>query len=379
MIEQLLDKQKGILRLQPTYVRRFYMDGGRLAGGEPGASFDPRDGLWKPERWIASGTAAVNPHPIRGEGLSRVALPFGSRLNETRDAPTLVEAFSVAGERMLGRERYRAHGPEFRVLIKILDGHTPIVFHFHADDAAVRKFPKHFAGHRFGKDEAYYFLDRPKGRCPYTHVGLRPGTSPDDLRMAIARGSEATLDLSPAFLQTWEEGFFVPAGVVHRPGTALTLELQQPSDVYTLLEDHMDDTHFSPKQMHAGFRSLREAMRFIDFKAATAGDILERYRLVPRPASRKRLRGGSEDWIFPPEICGKFSGKRLRVQSRLTTIEPQCYAVLVWKGSGRFGPHRIRSGDEFFVTHDAARAGVDIERTGGESLELFKFFAAPVK
>lgn len=278
---------------------------------------------------------------------------------------------------MLGAARYRAHGPEFRVLIKILDGDTPIVFHFHADDAAVTKYPKHFAGHRFGKDEAYYFLDRPKSRCPYTHVGLRPGTSPEELAAAIAAGSERTLELSPVFLQTWEEGFFVPAGVVHRPGSALTLEIQQPSDVYTLLEDHMEDATFTPEQMHPGFKSLEASLKFVDMKTSTDRDILKKFRLVPSGVG-KRLKGAVEDWIFPQKVCRKFSGTRLRVTGRTVTVEPECYAVLVWKGEGRFGPHAVRGGDEFFVTHEAARKGVAIERTGGEYLELFKFFAAPV-
>src|SRR5690606_13943491 len=113
-----------------------------------------------------------------------------------------------------------------------------------------------------------------------------------------------------------EEGFFVPAGVVHRPGTALTLEIQQPSDVYTLLEDHMDDTKFSPEQMHPGFRKLADSFEFIDFKASTAKDILDRYRLIPSAVSRKAARGATEDWIFHAEICKKFSGKRLRVTGK---------------------------------------------------------------
>ncbi len=367
-IERVLDRQQGILKLKPTHVRRFYMDGGRMSGGEPGGTFNPRDGLWKPERWIASTTVAINLHPMADEGLSQLAA----------GKATLRDALLAAPERMLGAKRAKAQPGEFRVLIKILDGHTPIVFHFHADDKAVSRNPKQFAGHRFGKDEAYYFLDKPKGRCPYTHVGLRPGTGPKELRAAIAAGSERTLELSPVFLQRFDEGFFVPAGVVHRPGSALTLEIQQPSDVYTLLEDHMERARFSPEQMHPGFGSLDEALKFVDFKASSQKDILERYRLVPRPAAKKQPRGAKEDWIYPPDICAKFSGKRLRLDGALTTIEKDCYAVLVWKGKGKFGPHKVAGGDEFFVTAEAARKGVEVQRVGGETLELFKFFAAPV-
>ena len=78
------------------------------------------------------------------------------------------------------------------------------------------------------------------------------------------------------------------------------------------------------------------------------------------------------------EICKKFSGKRLRVNSKTTTVEKECYAMLVWRGAGKIGPHKVKSGDEFFVTHEAARAGLSIEKTSGEFLEVFKFFAAPI-
>ena len=365
---RLMEKGKGILRLRPNYVRRVYVDGGRLSGGRPGGTFNPRDSLWRPERWVASGTPAVNPHPIPGEGLSQLA-----------DGPwTLVDAFRMAGERLLGPERYRAHGAKFRVLVKVLDGIMPIPFHFHPSDAAVRRDPKHFRDARFGKDEAYYFLKAPKGPCPFTHVGLHPGTTMGDLRRAMACGADAVLELSPFFLQKFEEGFFLPGGVIHRPGTALALEIQQPCDASVRLEDHVGDRKLSPQEMHAGFDRLEQALRHLDLKASTQRDIIERNRLVPRPVSPKPIRGGSEDWIFPPTICSKFSGKRLRVRSRLVTVEDDCYALLVWKGAGRIGPHRVRSGDEFFVNHEAARAGVAIE-CHGEPLELFKCFAAPIR
>jgi len=368
VVDRLMDTQEGILKLKPNYVRRVYKDGGRLAGGAPGATWLPDVKLYRPERWIASCTEATNPYPIPGEGLSRLA---DSRM-------TLKEAFEAAGERLLGPRRYRAHGPEFRVLLKVLDGYTPVPFHFHASDEAVQRDRVHFARHRFGKDEAYYILEGPKGPCPYTHVGLYPGTRLRDVRRALERGGDAVLELSPYFLQRWGEGFFVPGGVVHRPGTAFTLEIQQPSDISIRLQGRIDGRKLTPEEQHAGFDTLDEALKHLDLALSTQRDILDRYRIVPRRVSRKPLRGADEDWIFPPRLCRKFSGKRLRVRSRVTTVERECYALLVWKGAGRVGPHRVRAGDEFFVSYEAARAGVAIERERGDVLEVFKCFAAPV-
>lgn len=367
-VERLLDKNEGILKLKPTYVRRLYVDGGRMLGNEPGSTFIPKQRMWVPERWIASTTLADNPHPIPGEGLSGIT---GSKL-------TLADALNNAGARMLGKKRYEAHGPEFRVLIKILDGKTPISFHYHANDEAVARLRRNFKGHRFGKDEAYYFLDRPKGQCPYTHVGLEPGTTLKELRQAIARGPDAALELSPFFLQRFEEGFFLPGGIVHRPGTALTLEIQEPSDVYALLDNYMDGKKLRPSEMHPGFKTIDDALKLVDMKASTEKDLIDKYRLVPKTATRGKLRGASEDWIFPLKVCKKFSGKRLRVNRRHETTEPAPYAVLVWKGSGKFGPHRTKAGDEFFVTHEAARQGIVVEANKNDPIEMFKCFAAPV-
>jgi len=109
-LERLIERTGGILKLRPTYVRRFYKDGGRLGlSKKPGGTFNPRTKLFVPERWIASCVEAHNPHPIKGEGLSKIWLPK----DETQI--TLREALQKFGDLLLGGERNRAHNGEFRV------------------------------------------------------------------------------------------------------------------------------------------------------------------------------------------------------------------------------------------------------------------------
>jgi hypothetical protein len=261
------------------------------------------------------------------------------------------------------------------VLNKIFDAFDPIVFHFHARDEDVKKFPQYFSGHKMGKDEAYYFLPRPKGRVPYTHVGLHPGVTAQELRRAIEKGGDHALELSPVFPQRFEEGFYVPAGIPHRPGTALTLEIQQPSDVYTLLEAASGDTKLSPEQMHPGFDSLEAALRFVDLSPSQDKDVLEKYRLAPTliPETRQP-RHGEEWWIFPPTMTSKFSGKRLRVTGAFESTEDGPYVLLVWSGRGELNGRKIKSGDEFLLTHSAARTPQPLRRLGDEVLEVFKLF-----
>jgi hypothetical protein len=375
-LEAWIEQSGGILRLKPTYVRRFYQDGGRLGlATEPGGTYQPDSGLYVPERWIASTVTATNLHPIEGEGLSFLDLP-GLPVS-------LAAALAALGPRLLGERLFAAHGPEFRVLSKILDPYEPIVFHIHARDVDLRDHPEFFPGHRFGKDEAYYFLERPKGMVHYTHVGLQPGLTREELIQAVRKGRDYALELSPVINQQYGEGFFVPSGIPHRPGTALTLEIQQPSDVYTLLEDTAGGKKMAPEQMHPGFPDLDTAYQFIDMQAAQAPDLLERYRLVPTPADRGEGEG-QEHWIFPPAVTTKFSGKRLRVPAggSYTSQEAGPYALLVWQGDvtvAAGGDRRgqvLRTGDEAFVACDTAVAPHRFTASGTAAVELFKFFPA---
>ncbi|MCX7777755.1 MAG: hypothetical protein N2381_06840 [Armatimonadetes bacterium] len=368
VLDELIERTGGILALQPTFVRRFYMDGGRLGlGKKPGDTYQPDSKLWIPERWIASTVEAVNPHPISGEGLSCIM---------TRKAKlTLKDALKMRGDLLLGEERNKAHNGDFLVLVKILDPYEPIVFHFHASDRAVASFPQYFAGHRFGKDEAYYFLDAPKGNVPYTHVGLHKGVGVEELKRAIESGRDYILELSPHFYQRYGEGFFVPAGVPHRPGTALTLEVQQPSDVYTLLETKSNGRRMSAEQVHPGFPDIDTALQFIEMDVAQQDDIIERYRLIPIPVEGKE-KGGEERWIVPPTLTNKFSAKQLTVHARFESVESSPYALFIWRGRGRLNGKAVRGGNEFFVSHMAASKPHIFESEGGEPLVAFKFFPA---
>lgn len=367
-VDRTLSRTNGILKLKPTFVRRFYKDGGRLGlGKKPGDTFKPSVKMWIPERWIASTVTATNPHPVPGEGLSILDVP-GERIS-------LKDALSVRGGAILGPELLARYGPQFPVLNKIFDPYDPIVFHFHARDEDVQRFPKYFGGHTMGKDEAYYFLPRSKGRAAYTHVGLRHGVTLEEFERAVEKGADHALELSPVFAQHFEEGFFVPAGIPHRPGSALTLEIQQPSDVYTLLESTSGENKLSAKQMHPGFRTLKEALRFVDLPLSQQPDILERYRLVPELIGETRQpRHGEECWIFPPRMTPKFSGKRLRVTGTFEITENGPYVLLVWSGRGELDGQRIKPNEEFLVTFSVARHPQRLRRVGAEVLEVFKLF-----
>ncbi len=357
LVRELIQRREGILKLKPTLVPRFYRDCDRLGQKKLRATLWPNI----PERWIASSVEAINPAPMPGGGLSMLAdLPELSLRDAIRAAPV----------EMLGQELLDRHGAEFRLLVKLLDPRDPIPFHIHATDQQVKRLSTHFRGHRFGKDEAYYFLNAPKGPLPYTHVGLYPGVTRRELLEAVKKGRDYALELSPVIYQKYETGFFLPAGVPHSPGTALTLEIQQPSDVYTLLETTSAGKKMSPKQVHPGFKSLDEAMQIVDLKLSEVVGRIERHRL--RPEIISSTRAGEVGWIFPPWVCGKFGGKRVRVRASLTLQEQGPCGMLVWRGRGTLNGRAIQAGDEFFATHDAMTSGIEV--TAQEPLEMFTFF-----
>src|SRR2546421_7945787 len=298
MIHEFLRRHNGLIPLKPTFVHRFYPDLNRL--NQRRLKSSARQFI--PERWIGSSVEASNPPPLPSGGLSIIDGTHTPLRDALKSSPDL-----------LGDEVRKRHGPEFRVLVKILDPGEPIVFHLHANDAQVKKLPRNFKGHRFGKDEAYYFLDSPKGPQPYTHVGLYPGVTAKELLAAVRKGPQYALELSPVIYQEYEQGFFVPAAIPHRPGTALTLEIQQPSDVYTLLETHAGGKPMPAQQIHPGFKSLEDAFKLIDFKLS--------YEVGKLANNRLSSGRSSIENIFPLDKCRKFGGKRVRIGTSLTYTE----------------------------------------------------------
>ena len=247
------------------------------------------------------------------------------------------------------------------MLLKLLDARYPIPFHVHADDRYVSAHPKVYPRERFGKDEAYYFLDAPKGDCPYTHLGLYPGVTPKDVLSAMRRGTDYVIELSPGALQRFGEGFITRGGLLHRPGTALTLEIQQPSDVYTMFQTDFGGQPLPPAAMHPGFDCPEDAMAVVNWEENLKPNLLETARpeAAPRCAADRR-RAGKLD--LPPGRQPKIQrhapdGGILDDAQAQPTVPAFCL-----RGQGTLDGRAIEGGggppgkaDEFFIGAQAAR------------------------
>jgi hypothetical protein len=380
LVEKVISDGDGIVRLEPAWVARTFLPAGRRLP-VPGGAYDLGARGEICERWLGSTTRADNRFGPPDEGLSYLALDRPDRL-------TLKQAVELHRAAILGEEYAATHAGLDR-LAKIFDyrGRLPLHLHQRPEHAAL-------VG-RHSKDEAYYIpsgLDL--GPHPETFLGLHPSIVRDrnyEILLPYLRDwdSELVLRHSVAYLQVPEEGFHVPSGVLHAPGSALTIELQEDSDVFAMLQAVVDGIPIAKELLWKDVRtSDREAMgeRFIleliDWEENGDPYFYDHHRLSPQPVEGSRTESGAEYWIF--YNTSKFSGKKLVVRpgQSYVTVDRGVHTILVWSGSGTYGGREVRGGtpgrDELLVCHDRAVRGVEVCNNGQDDLVVVKFFGPDV-
>ncbi len=376
--ERLLRKElaanSGVLRLAPSFVARTLYPGmGRLglrdyyAGSSRG---------WMCERWLASSVEAVNPVKVENEGLSFISFTQKPAKLLLRDA------FKILPGELLGDKYAAEHGNRFGVLTKVLDIGTPIPWHVHAREEDAKKY-----WNMNGKDEAYYYLEtEEKGPFPYSHIAVHPHVGEEDLIPLLKKwNDDRVLDLSPAYRLNIGEGFYVFAGVPHAPGTALTLEIQEESDVYNILQAVCGDRRIPREDMLRGLPNEESVAGLIDWRRSRDPFFYKKYHVVPTEVEALELEGKAvEHWVFPPNRTRKFCGKETRLfpGETVESVENNAYLAFVWKGEGKIGNLRVQGQnpglDELFVSADAATQPHKIVNTGKEDLVLYKIFGPDV-
>jgi hypothetical protein len=370
----------GIVRLSPAWVARDFLPPGRRLGlTEDAYDLDGRGAVC--ERWLASTTVADNRVGPPDEGLSYLALDGPEQIT-LKDA---VEADPVA---FMG-EAYAATHDGLGRLAKIFDYAERLPLHLHQ-----RQEHAALVGRR-SKDEAYYFpggLDM--GAHPETFLGVNPWIAEDeryDVLLPYLQDwdSDLILQHTRGFTQVVGEGFLVPSGMLHAPGTALTIELQEDSDVFAMLQALNGGSIISKELLWKDVRPQdREAkgerfiLELIDWDENGDPYLYENHHLSPKPIESTRAPGCEESWIFYDSP--KFSGKRLLVEPGCSFVgrDEGVYSVFVWRGSGTYGGLEVRGGepgmDELVVTHDRAVRGVEVQNTGSDDLEAITFFGPDV-
>lgn len=378
VVDAEIARSGGILRLDPAYVARDWIpEGGRFP--IPGGTYDAGERGSFSERWLVSTTHADNRVGPDDEGLSYLRLGDGGRV-------LLSEAVAAAFESIAGAEYAASHDGLGR-LAKIFDYDARVPFHIHPPKAEAAKV------NRNPKDEAYYFPPQESmGPHPETFLGLHAsfaGGAGAERIVDLLRvwDSDRILGFSRAYQQIEEEGFFVPSGVLHGPGTAITLELQEDSDTLAMLQA-VNSGREVPKRLL--FKDISEAdqaeqgeaavLSWIDWERNTDPRLYE--NLHHGPVEIFADAGVSAAWIF--QGTRKFSGKRLLLQpgARYTASERGVFSAFAWQGRGTVGGVEVRGGqpgeDELLVVHSRAVEPLEYVNTGADPLLIVTFFGPDI-
>jgi hypothetical protein len=380
VVEEALAKGNGILRLEPAWVARDFLPPGRRLGLRD-EEYEVGERGWISERWLGSTTRADNAVGPPDEGLSYIAQAGDERI-------TLREAVEVAGPAIMGEAYAKTHSGLGR-LAKIYDFAARIPYHLHQmkeDAALVGANPK---------EEAYYFpegLDM--GAQPETFFGVHPYIAEQKqydllLPYLVEWKDDLILRHSRAYLLVPGEGFHLPSGVLHAPGTALTIELQEDSDVFAMLQALVAGQIISKEllfkdvcQEERETLGERAILGQIDWESSGDPYFYENRHTSPQLIEETKQEGGEEYWIY--HNTTKFSGKRLVVKpgQRFNSVDKGVYNILVWRGRGWYDGYGIEAGsfdrDELLVSHARAITPIVVENTGTEDLEIFKFFGPDI-
>lgn len=381
VVENAIERFDGILPLEPAWVARDFLPaGGRMGLARHEINRGVRGEIC--ERWLASTTEADNRIKVPFEGLSFLSLGVEERVS-------LRDAVDARPGLIMGRDYAASHPRGLDRLAKIFDYRYRIPFHVHQ--------MKHHAAlvGRNSKEEAYYFPEGVEmGMEPETYLGLHPSIVEEraqDLLLPYLKAWESDLILrhSRAYKLVPGDGWHIPAGVLHAPGSALTIELQEDSDVFAMLQAKAGGRIISKELL---FKDIRPEDRerygehiileLIDWRANGDPYFYENHHTPPIPIEESKQTGGEEQWIF--YNTHKFSGKKLTVRSGQSyrTQDNGVYSLLVWSGQGVYGGLPVEGGkpglDELVVCHERAVTPLTVANPGTNDLVIFKFFGPDV-
>ena len=231
----------------------------------------------------------------------------------------LTEEFGAA---LVGAPVRDRHGPDFPLLIKLIDAAADLSIQVHPDDGYVRR---EGLGSR-GKTEAWYVL-----ASGGIALGLREGVDRGGLERSLAGGRpEEAVRYRPVEAA---DAVLLPAGTVHAlcRGT-MVYEVQQASDLTFRLYDYgRPGIDGRPRELH-----LEQAMEVIDFGAPVP---------EPRPAPPPGPDGEVlvESCAFRLTLFG--AGERLLGSEVFA-------AVTVVAGAAHLGEVDLAAGDSALVPAD---------------------------
>jgi hypothetical protein len=372
-IAAVIREHDGILPLAPALVARTWMRPGRRLGlADEAYDVGERGSLC--ERWLGSTTPAANAVTFDGEGISEIDAGDGERIR-------LDHAVAVGFDLLAGEDYAAAHDGLQR-LAKIFDYGERVPFHIHPPSAAAARAGLH------SKDEAYYFPPTDDlGPHPESFFGVHPSLGENDAAQQLVRHleewrGEEILAMSRGYRLFAEDGYYIPSGVLHAPGTALTIELQEDSDAMAFLQAQCGPVELSRDLLLGPLaeqdrveRGAAAILDWVDWDLNRVPDFYNSFRIRPRVIHDGD--GVEQTWLFWGGT--RFVGKRIRLEpgAAFVSAERGAYSLLVWSGDVEIDGVPAHGGtvgeDEFFLTADRARS-VTFRNAGTTRAEIISFF-----
>jgi hypothetical protein len=378
-LQRILADTSGIIPLEPAWVTRDWLPPGRRLGLDD-AAYDLGERGFICERWLGSTTHASNRIVVADEGLSYA--------RTEHDRMLLTDMIAADPAAIMGPEYAATHTGLSR-LAKIFDYGARIPYHIHP-----RKEHAALVG-RNPKDEAYYFPEGVElGEHPETFFGVHPwivdsGSHDVLLPYLVEWNSDLILQHSRGYVQVAGDGWHVPAGILHAPGTALTVELQEDSDAMLMLQALNAGKIISKEMLftdvHPDRRRLlgeRAALEWVDWEANGDPYFYENHHIAPSLVAGSEQPGGREEWLFSNSL--KFSGIRLTLDPGATysSLDKGVHNILVFSGQGTFAGVPVKGGepgsDELLVCYERATKPLTVTNTGREPLVIVKFFGPDI-
>ena len=368
MIRSTFEEGKGILRMVPNFIPvKFGVPGRRLKlHPDDYYAFGTKNGTIT-ERWLC----AVNGTRVKNaenpdQGRSYVLAKDGGKF-------LFQEAIETLKEDLIGEELQKTYGT-FPVFSKFFDYETPLYFHFHPET----KIAKNVGCE--AKPECYYFppqLNNHKGRRASTYFGFNPEVTKEEVQACIEHFSDYDTQvtrLSRAYDLEVGTGWYIPAGVLHAPGSLLTYEPQWGTDLNCVLENVVRGETFDERYLTDICPAEEEnkvdyIMDAIDWEKNYDKDFKSHYYRPPVELP-KFHEGLTEKWICYGNAY---------ITAKEVTVAPQCevllkdhaaYGCVLVQGFGTFGIYdaeavnmmRVGSqtADEYFVSKTRAVDGVRI-------------------
>lgn len=391
LVEEEINRSKGILRLAPSWVARtILLPGKRIKLDKRDMyPFGAANGAIS-ERWMAStGMVDNGSTTTANEGMSYMAVQTKSGLEKV----LLKDAIDISGDKILG-DRIMTKFGGLMAFAKFYDFQTPIAHHVHLQKKQAENVGAS------PKPESYYFpveLNSIDYNGAYTYFGLEPGTTKEDVKRHLENwgkgGDNGILELSHAYRLKLGTGWNIPAGILHAPGSLVTYEPQYVSDTSLFFQSMVQDKYFDRDLL---VKFIPEDRKFdldyivdcLDWEANMDPDFKRNYYHEPVPAEPyevTREMGYEEEWIsYGSE---NFSAKRLTVLPNAEVVirDSEAYGFIMMQGVGYMEeemietPSIIRYGqitrDEFLVTKDRANQGVRIRNiSDNQNIVMLKHF-----